>query len=340
MKKKGLIISTIVMVVVLIASLTTATYAWFNATGSATVSGVTLSTTAAADILIGVEKDNAYDSTANPNNFYSESTTFEYPLSTQTTVWEGATNGLGLNVTHTVSLADLDQALYSFTGAGTTESPYVMDDYTKGSGQAVTDHIIMTGSGHVLKTANGTGAGAAFTTTGMEDAVVNSDYLNIAFGAAPGKSDVMAYGCLVLVHPTDSLSSLGINAAIHVAYSIDGGSWTDLDAYGDSRYNTAKTGTGGHGTPAMPSITVTGSKAGTYTYQGVTPAAGDALVWIPLAQNLDSTYLTPNVMKQIQLVIYVCGPDSDCITSAMGVSAEISINFISVNGRQPADVNP
>ena len=31
MKKKGLIISTVVMVVVLIASLTTATYAWFTA---------------------------------------------------------------------------------------------------------------------------------------------------------------------------------------------------------------------------------------------------------------------------------------------------------------------
>lgn len=29
MKKKGLIISTVVMVVILIASLTTATYAWF-----------------------------------------------------------------------------------------------------------------------------------------------------------------------------------------------------------------------------------------------------------------------------------------------------------------------
>ena len=35
MKKKGLIISTVVMVVVLIASLTTATYAWI--TGTSTV---------------------------------------------------------------------------------------------------------------------------------------------------------------------------------------------------------------------------------------------------------------------------------------------------------------
>ena len=37
MKKKGLIISTIVMVVVLIASLTTATYAWFNASSEVKV---------------------------------------------------------------------------------------------------------------------------------------------------------------------------------------------------------------------------------------------------------------------------------------------------------------
>ena len=43
MKKKGLIISTVVMVVVLIASLTTATYAWFTASNKTEIKGFDVS---------------------------------------------------------------------------------------------------------------------------------------------------------------------------------------------------------------------------------------------------------------------------------------------------------
>ena len=57
MKKKGLIISTVVMVVVLIASLTTATYAWFNAQASATVDNLTIKTQAATGLQIAMTKD-------------------------------------------------------------------------------------------------------------------------------------------------------------------------------------------------------------------------------------------------------------------------------------------
>ena len=57
MKKKGLIISTIVMVVVLIAALTTSTYAWFSSTGSVTVDSVTLQTVAAEGLQISVFSD-------------------------------------------------------------------------------------------------------------------------------------------------------------------------------------------------------------------------------------------------------------------------------------------
>ena len=54
MKKKGLIISTVVMVVVLIASLTTATYAWFNAQAQATVDDLTITTKAADGLQIAM----------------------------------------------------------------------------------------------------------------------------------------------------------------------------------------------------------------------------------------------------------------------------------------------
>jgi hypothetical protein len=54
MKKKGLIISTIVMVVVLVASLTTATYAWFSANAEVTVDSLNVRTTAADGLQIAM----------------------------------------------------------------------------------------------------------------------------------------------------------------------------------------------------------------------------------------------------------------------------------------------
>ncbi len=54
MKKKGLIISTVVMVVVLIASLTTATYAWFQTSAKATVDDLTITTEAATGLQIAM----------------------------------------------------------------------------------------------------------------------------------------------------------------------------------------------------------------------------------------------------------------------------------------------
>ena len=52
MKKKGLIISTVVMVVVLIASLTTATYAWFSVNPNAEISNITVETKASEGLEI------------------------------------------------------------------------------------------------------------------------------------------------------------------------------------------------------------------------------------------------------------------------------------------------
>lgn len=52
MKKKGLIISTVVMVVVLIASLTTATYAWFSSTAAARISSLNVQTVASTGLTI------------------------------------------------------------------------------------------------------------------------------------------------------------------------------------------------------------------------------------------------------------------------------------------------
>ena len=54
MKKKGLIISTVVMVVVLIASLTTATYAQFSTQAEAKIENISITTTSTEGLQIGV----------------------------------------------------------------------------------------------------------------------------------------------------------------------------------------------------------------------------------------------------------------------------------------------
>ena len=57
MKKKGLIVATIVMVLVLAVSLTTATYAWFSSQASATVDDLQITTAAAQGLQIAMSSD-------------------------------------------------------------------------------------------------------------------------------------------------------------------------------------------------------------------------------------------------------------------------------------------
>ena len=55
MKKKGLIVATIVMVLVLAVSLTTATYAWFSTAAEAEVTEITVTVGQSPNLLVGVK---------------------------------------------------------------------------------------------------------------------------------------------------------------------------------------------------------------------------------------------------------------------------------------------
>ena len=122
MKKKGLIISTIVMVVVLIASLTTATYAWFSASASAKVDAIDISTTAAEGLEIAL--NTAVDT------YYSGSITFENGALSSGTEGFGASltmaSGVG-NMQHAVTKAVADTRYpYIVKTAGTVPSGTVV----------------------------------------------------------------------------------------------------------------------------------------------------------------------------------------------------------------------
>ena len=97
MKKKGLIISTIVMVVVLIASLTTATYAWFNTSSFASVDTIQMNVGAASSVAIGVAKV-ANAGTTQTNYVSGNLTGFNGLLAT------GGTAGLGTSINTKLNL--------------------------------------------------------------------------------------------------------------------------------------------------------------------------------------------------------------------------------------------
>lgn len=91
MKKKGLIISTVVMVVVLIASLTTATYAWFSAQSSATVDDLAITTKAADGLQIAMRNVGV----TGDYEYVSGNMTYIQNPDTANQNWEGDVNGWG-----------------------------------------------------------------------------------------------------------------------------------------------------------------------------------------------------------------------------------------------------
>ena len=91
MKKKGLIISTVVMVVVLIASLTTATYAWFSAQSSATVDDLAITTKAADGLQIAMRNVGV----TGEYEYVSGNLTYIQNPTTTNQNWEGDVNGWG-----------------------------------------------------------------------------------------------------------------------------------------------------------------------------------------------------------------------------------------------------
>ena len=348
MKKKGLIISTVVMVVVLIASLTTATYAWFTAAGSATVKDISFGVTAASDLLIGVSKNNIYNSSAGWDDFVADSTTYSaVTASGNRGTWSGDTAGLGLSIDTGLSLGNLQKAVYSFSGVTLADGSSDLTKYNATTNKiktaVQTSYVrsndatkVGTGlvkDGVILKAA---GNGTSVTVDSCEPTVRNTDYLDVVFGVAPSKPDVLEFGCLISVDNALAKTSLGMNAAIHVIYSTDGTNYNEYDIYGTNNSNTLHSSMT---TPTVPSATIkTAADAETtkkVNYEsGIEYVQGDANLWIPLRtaeHATDYSAVEAQGLKQLHLIIYICGPDGDCITSATGASALIKIEFIDIN---------
>ena len=334
MKKKGLIISTVVMVVVLIASLTTATYAWFTADGVASVSEIGFKVAADSDLAIGVSATNTWVETPQWAGFYSESTVFSGPTETNRRgTWTGENNGLGLTINTGLDLTTIKKAVYSFNKAADSAAPTDITEYEKGTGQTVTKGLKR--DANILK-ANGK---ASTVTGGFESTVMNGytpdggtaltgDYLDVVFGVSASKNQVTGFGCLITLKNTNGLASVGTSAALHAIYSIDGTNYHEIDFYGNY---TSGSPISGMTPPSAPSTTIGSDK---YNYKStIKTTKGDATLWIPLFESKAAgTYAVTGEggIKQLHLMLYLCGPDGDCTTSVEG-KCTITIEFLSIN---------
>ncbi len=137
MKKKGLIVATIVMVLVLAVSLSTATYAWFSSEAQATVEDLNIAVKAATGVEIAVyESDSKY---YNGTMSYAK----------ETGKWSSENEGFGTLLDFgSVNLGQINNAiLYASTenlAKVPTAAKYVYTVATKDTGAALTtnDYLI------------------------------------------------------------------------------------------------------------------------------------------------------------------------------------------------------
>ena len=323
MKKKGLIISTVVMVVVLIASLTTATYAWFTADSRTTIEAIPFSVNAGSDVSIGLKADNIYEETVTPSSFVSGSTAIDTGFLTDTTpngtlpskgtaYWTG-NNTLGSNIDMQLDLSDMAKAV----GSGTltkVDSSLALNKLRKEATAT---------QGGFLKAS---GYGAAVTGDSVERAIAQKDYLDVVIGVQATATNLTKIVCNVTVNPNSTDRDLGMNAAIHMAWKINGkvDESTDgnVDFYGDNHF--------GDQTGTLQKSLVDG-KTSTKDYGGsetqvLNNGAKNIPITIASVSGAD-TYISRNTIYQLHLVIWIDGADSDCQQASQGVGSNILINF-------------
>ena len=297
MKKKGLIISTVVMVVVLIASLTTATYAWFTASSKTAISDITVSVGAGSDVKIGVKTSNVYAAGATDDAFMSDTVEFA-PTATlasgSTGEWSAGTPGLGPNLTFENSTINV----------------------VKGIGTAATDNATTADAAWntTNKVIKAEGSKGSTTIKNTEAAVVNTDYIDALLGVAATTKGLKNIVCNITVNPTDTKLAIGMNAALHVRYRINDGEWQEKDIYETATNATSKKNIN---TKVTNDQITGGELADGWKRFQITVAALQG----------EETELVVDKIYQLHLIIFMAGYDNDCNDNGTGVSSQIKIDF-------------
>ena len=334
MKKKGLIISTVVMVVVLIASLTTATYAWFTADSTTTIEPIEFSVSAGSDVSIGLKTDNTYAETVTSGSFMSGTTviadgflTDGVPNGTIPTenaaYWDG-TNNLGSSIDMQLDLSDMKKAVGTGKVGGDAATAALASLRTEATSSV--DGMVMA-----------SGYGSAVTTTTTERAFAQRDYLDVVIGVQATATDLEKVICNITINPRSTDRDLGMNAAIHVAWKINGslvnGADGNVDFYdkntGDPQSGDYHLGT----TTASIAKTAVGGNTNTVPYGGTSSQVlnnGAKNLAITITDAGSGNFVSREEIFQIHLLIWIDGADEDCVQAAQGVGSQIYINFSAV----------
>ena len=321
MKKKGLIISTVVMVVVLIASLTTATYAWFTTSNKTTISGFDLQVVAGNALNIGLKSDLAADYSAGDTSTAFVTGTCTYNAPTPGTLkggtWVGDP-GLGATLDHQIMFGEMSKAVGFTSETVAINATPTNTGLINGTNPSVKDgspidwkSVIKANQG---KSKDSLAAQEMATANGNISTSTQGDYAYLWLGISPAKELQSAAKLHIYVQSVGGGNNLGIASAVHVAHKVNGaGEWTDVDVFGNKTYTTQKS-----------DVTHPMEVDASDTFEGGTPGRplpGMACVTLPL------TKTTVGEIDQVQLVIYLAGADADCIDSAKGVNAKIGLYF-------------
>ena len=316
MKKKGLIISTVVMVVVLIASLTTATYAWFTTASSTTVSGFDLTVNASTAVNIGLKKQCEYTPGATTDSFVSGSCRYNGTPGQLGGSWDGEVLNMSPTIEHNINWGTVTKAV-----GVSSESAIANATITN------TKTFNEQNQGGLMVAANlGTQAGANFGD--KTEAIANgytdetqADYAYLFLGVSPSKElQENTNKVYIIVQTSGAGSTVGISSAVHVAYRLNATTnWTDVDVYGEVH----------HGAPRanqkvdLPydASAVTGLD-GSLTFTG-----GKTTITNAAAHAIDLPATAVGAIDQLELVIYLAGADEDCVDAAKGVTVKVAIFF-------------
>ena len=337
MKKKGLIIATIVMVLVLAVSLTTATYAWFTVSSNTVISGFEVSVESDRRVAIGLIQDCSYvydESTANDaGKFMYGALTYSAPTTAGTLggKWENGTPGLGDAITHDINWGAQSQAVGISSGTLTPNAVdnKVLDGATYGNtGLIVDDGDTALNTGKIIA-ANGQEYSASLDEVALESAKyavangsetgsVASDYAYLYLGvqaiAALDTNEL-----IITLTPSDQHASpnTGILAAVHVAVKVNGGAWRDAQFYTNDWDDPIASAT-----PEDPFTTEAQENAYKLA-TGKNYADNVGSVIIDLS---DACENVGRDIAHVQIIIYIAGRDADC-NNAASVNAAGNINI-------------
>ena len=319
MKKKGLIISTVLMVVVLIASLTTATYAWFSVSDKTTIDGFNLQVVAGNGVNIGLRKNltESYNAGDSDTKFTTGDVRFDggTPGTLFSGQWTGGTDGFGPQLTHHITFGDVERAV-AFTTAEvnaiTNENTGYMP--SNPSGYKVVSAAKSATSNDLIDKQEAQANGY----TPAEGDPVKGDYAYLWLGVSPAKTLKEGSILHIYVKSEGTGTQLGIAAAVHVAYSINGGAWIDVDAFEGKNYRTPKTS-------AKTKMAVDAKEAFDDTVIKGSTQNGMADVAINLTKTAQAEF------DQVQVVVYLAGNDPDCNDNAKGVTAKIGMYFETID---------